>query len=184
MKKKALMEFIEVVESKAVSSVNTRHNKIISDAKEKLFETGGYNKRIVDIQNLTNSLQIEIQKLVLDMSDNVGVNYPRCEYNDLLHELNDFIGTKKIKQQMFNRSSFSGSLVPLLIKAKDLEIEEVRKNYNLVRYVCNNKSSAKDIAEYLEGVGFDISSVRKGDDCIALSVKLDKSKLFVCGDNK
>jgi len=178
------MDFIDVVEKKAVRSVTERHDKIIIEAKEDLFEIGGFNKRIEDIQNLTNSLQIEAQKLVLDMSDNVCIGYPSYNSNDLLHSINSFTGKDKIKGQMFYRSDFSGSSIPLLAKAKNLEIDEVRKNYNLVRYVCNNKSNANEIAEYLEGIGFDISSVRKGDDCVALSVKLDKSKLFVCGDNK
>ena len=50
--------------------------------------------------------------------------------------------------------------------------------------VSQSKRYGKDVAEYLEAIGFDISSVRKGDDCVALSVDIDKTKLFVCGDNK
>ena len=184
MKKKDLMLFIDLVENKAVKSVTERHNKIINDAKEELFETCGYNERIERFQKKVNSLQVEVQSLVLDMEENIEVNYPKYGNYDLLRRLNNFIGKTEIKEQMMSESNFEGGQIPLLKEAKMLEIKGVKENYAKVRYVSNSKSSAKDIAEYLEATGFDISSVRKGDDCVALAVELDKSKLFVCGENK
>ena len=44
-------------------------------------------------------------------------------------------------------------------------------------------SKAKDIASYLEETGFDISSLKESKNT-QLVAKVDKSKLFVCGDNK
>lgn len=184
MKKKDLMVFIDMVETKAVKSVTERHDKIINDAKEKLFEDGGYNRRIENIQKQVNSLQEETKNLVIDMSENTEVNYPKYQTYDLLHRLNDFIGVNNIKGNMYRESKFEGGKIPLQIAVKRQEIEEVKTQYQKVRYVSHRKTSAKDIAEYLEAIGFDISSVRKGDDCVALSVELDKSKLFVCGENK
>jgi hypothetical protein len=184
MKKRDLMNFIDMVEGKAVRSVTERHNKIINDAKEELFAKGGYNERINKIQKQVNSLQIEAQNLVLDLFENKEINYPKYNDYDLLHRLNYHTGKSTIKNKMVQDSKFQGGNIPLLIKAKDLEIKEVKENYAKVKYVSQEKTSAKDIAEYLEAIGFDISSVRKGDDCVALSVEIDKSKLFVCGDNK
>ena len=184
MKKKDLMNFIDAVENKAVKSVTERHDKIINDAKEHLFETCGYNEVINRFQKKVNLLQSEVQTLVLDMNENIEVNYPKYNDYDLLHRLNKFTGKEEIKEQMMRSSNFEGGQIPLLKRFKDLEIKGVKDNYAKVRYVSNSKSSAKDIAEYLEATGFDISSVRKGDDCVALAVELDKSKLFVCGENK
>lgn len=184
MKKKDLMNFIDLVEKKAVKSVTERHDKIINDEKERLFAESGYNGSIGKIQKQVNSLQAEVQNLVLKMSGNIEVGYPKYLSWDLLHRLNNFTGKNQVQTQMISESDFKGGKIPLLIKAKETEIKEVRDNYSKVRYVSQSKINTKDIAEYLEGIGFDISSVRKGDDCVALSVEIDKSKLFVCGDNK
>ncbi|CAI3202323.1 hypothetical protein CNEO2_2920001 [Clostridium neonatale] len=48
--------------------------------------------------------------------------------------------------------------------------------------VSKDMSSAKKIAEYLEGLGFDISTLKE-DEMKYLSTDIDKSKLFVCGEN-
>ena len=184
MKKKELMRFIDLVEAKAVKSVTERHNKIINDTKEELFAEGGYSERINKIQKQVNSLQMETQNLILELIENEKINYPKYGNYDLLQRLNEHTGKTTIKTTTISNSKFSGGNIPLLIKAKEIEVKEVRENYAKVRYVAQEKTSAKDIAEYLEAIGFDVSSVRKGDDCVALSVEIDKSKLFVCGDNK
>jgi len=183
MKKRDLMDFIDAVEHKAVKSVTERHDKIISDAKEELFEKNGFNERIKKVQNKTNSLQIELQNLILDLNENREINYPTGRY-DLLSRLNEHTGKSTIKKDIAYSSKYRGGQIPLLINAKEKEIQGVKENYAKVRYVSHTKTCAKDVAIYLEAVGFDISSVRAGDDCIALAVELDKSKLFVCGENK
>ena len=73
------------------------------------------------------------------------------------------------------------------IKAKKDEVfskykEKVRFNYKKVYMVSKDMSSAKKIAEYLEGLGFDISTLKE-DEMKYLSTDIDKSKLFVCGEN-
>jgi len=183
MKKRDLMDFIDTVERKAIRSVQERHNKIISEAKEDLFEKNGYNERIKKIQKLVNSLQLEVQNITLDLHENIEINYPTGR-TDLLYSLNDYTGKLTIKEKMSNMSKYHGGPIPLLINAKEAEVQGVKENYAKVKYVSQTKTCAKDVAEYLEAVGFDISSVRAGDDCVALAVELDKSKLFVCGDNK
>lgn len=61
------------------------------------------------------------------------------------------------------------------------------KKYKLiikkVYIVSKSMSSAKKIAEYLEGLGFDLSSLKE-DEMQALVADIDKSKLFVCGERK
>ena len=44
-------------------------------------------------------------------------------------------------------------------------------------------SSAKKIAEYLKGLGFDLSNLEE-DEMKSLVANIDKSKLFVCGERK
>ena len=183
MKKRDLMDFIDVVENKAVRSVTERHNKIITEAKEDLFEKGGYTSIIKNIQKRVNSMQMEVQELTLNLIEDRNINYPKY-HTDLLERLNQSIGKTRIIDNMISASKFTGGNIPLLIKAKEQEIKEVKENYSKVRYVSQSKTSAREVAEYLEAVGFDISSVRKGDDCVAIAVELDKSKLFVCGENK
>jgi len=184
MKKKELMLFIDLVEKKAVKSVTERHDKIINEAKEELFAKGGYNERISKIQKQVNSLQMETQTLILELIDNKEINYPKYGNYDLLQRINEYTGKATIKNNTLSNSKFQGGNIPLLVKAKEIEVKEVKENYAKVKYVSQEKTSAREVAEYLEAIGFDISSVRKGDDCVALSVEIDKSKLFVCGENK
>ena len=184
MRKRDLMDFINVVENKALRSVRERHDKIILTEKFRLMDEGGYTDRISAIQKEVDILYRANNKLVTDMQKDIKIKYPVYGAYDLNYRLNDFATKNCIRDGMMKNASFDGSKIPLLIKEKELEIKLVKENYNKVIMVSQSKRYGKDVAEYLEAIGFDISSVRKGDDCVALSVDIDKTKLFVCGDNK
>ena len=184
MRKRDLMDFIEVVENKALRSVRERHDKIIIAEKIKIMGEGGYTDRIKKIQKEVNSLYAIANKLSNDMQNDIKVKYPVYSYSDLACKLRDFTTKNCIQNEMTRQSKFEGSKIPLLLKEKETELRGVEENYNKVKMVSRTKRYGKDVAEYLEGLGFDISSVRKGDDCVALSVDIDKKLLFVCGDNK
>ena len=87
----------------------------------------------------------------------------------------------RIEEIVRENSSFNGQVMKLK-QARNKEIEEVRFNYKKVYMVSKDMSSAKKIAEYLEGLGFDISTLKE-DEMKYLSTDIDKSKLFVCGEN-
>lgn len=87
-----------------------------------------------------------------------------------------------LKSSIVNNCSFQGE-VQKLKDAKNKEIKEVKANYHKVRVVSKSMSSAKKIAEYLKGLGFDLSSLEE-DEMKSLVADIDKSKLFVCGERK
>ena len=184
MRKRDLMDFINVVESKALRSVRERHDKIILKEKFRLMDEGGYTERINKIQTEANSLYEISQKLNVDMQNDIKIKYPSYSYGDFASNINNCTGKNRIRDIMITRCKFEGSKIPLLLKEKDTELRGVEQNYNKVKMVSKTKKYGKDVAKYLEGLGFDISSVKKGDDCVALSVDIDKKLLFVCGDNK
>jgi len=87
-----------------------------------------------------------------------------------------------IKTKISSDCNFQGEVMKLE-QARDKEIEEVEFNYKKVYIVSKGMSSTKKIVEYLESLGFDLSTLKE-DEMKYLSTDIDKSKLFVCGENK
>lgn len=175
MRKTDLLEFIERVKSKAIKSVEEKYNEEIKRAKNKAISK--YTEKIAMYQDSFNRFSTNLTNLLTDMKEDVEVSYNNSY--DLTTGL-DYL--KNIKESIASNCSFKGE-VQKIKNTKSKEIEDVRKNYDTVYAVCKSMSSANRIAEYLEELGFDISSV-KDKNMTALVAQVDKSKLFVCGDNK
>jgi hypothetical protein len=59
------------------------------------------------------------------------------------------------------------------------KMNDVQQEYKLLKNKCYDFRKAKDAVRYLNDIGFDTSSLVP-----PVEKPLDKSKLFVCGDNK
>lgn len=174
MVKKDLLEFILKVENKAVSSVNAKYDKLIKNEEAKAMKP--YEDRIDKLQFTFNMFSQNLTMLLTDLKENKEIAY--CGSHNIAQGqryLSD------IKTQIINNSSYQGQ-VQKLKDERNKELALVRANYKKVYVVSKNMSSAKKIAEYLEGLGFDISCVKE-DEITALVSEIDKSKLFVCGEN-
>ncbi|GAA0827273.1 hypothetical protein [Clostridium tertium] len=175
MNKKDLLEFIDRVERKAISSVEDRFNKAIEVKKNEVLAK--YEDSIDLLQDTFNRFSVNLTNLLTDMSEDLEVAYSGNYYiKDGLKYLSN------IKNRISSSCDFKGE-VQKLEDQKKKEIEEVRANYKKVYVVSKSMSSAKKIAEYLEGLGFDLSSLKE-DEINALVADIDKSKLFVCGERK
>lgn len=174
MNKKDLLDFIERVEYKAIKSVEDRGNKEIEAKKNEILSL--YKEKIAQYQDTFNRFSTNLTTLLTDMREDYEVGY-RGSY-DIQKALRDLCNIEaKIKESCV----FKGS-VAKLYQARDKELDEVRKNYKKV-YMVSKTMTAKKIAEYLEGLGFDLSTLKE-DEMKYLSTDIDKSKLFVCGENK
>lgn len=175
MVKKDLLEFIERVEAKAVKSVNERFNKEIS-AKE-IEVLAKYEDSINLLQDTFNRFSANLNNLMADMKEDKEVAFHGY------YKINNGISyLSNIKKDIKLACDFEGK-VQKIKNARDKEIAEVKANYHKVYTVAKSMSSAKKIAEYLKELGFDISSIE--DDAVtSLVADIDKSKLFVCGENK
>lgn len=175
MNKKDLLEFIERVERKAISSVEARFDKEIEAKKQEALSK--YEDSINMLQDTFNRFSTNLTNLLTDMKEDMEVAYIGNYYvNDGMKYLSN------IKNRISSSCDFKGE-VQKLEDQKKKEIEEVRANYKKVYVVSKSMSSAKKIAEYLEGLGFDLSSLKE-DEMNALVADIDKSKLFVCGERK
>lgn len=173
MTKKDLLDFIERVEYKAVASVENRWNKEIQAKKNEVVEP--YKEQIQAYQNIFNRFSTNLTALLTNMKEDIEVGY---RGNYVIQEgLKDLCN---IEARIKESCSFDGT-VEKLYQAKRKEVEEVETNYKKV-YMVSKTMTAKKIAEYLEGLGFDLSSLKE-DEMKYLSTDIDKSKLFVCGDN-
>lgn len=174
MVKKDLLEFIERVERKAIKSVEDKFNKEIETKKEKVLSK--YEEKINMYQDSFNRFSANLTNLLTDMKEDVEVAYNGNYYiKDGLKYLSN------IKNRISSSCNFQGE-VQKLKDQKKKEIDEVKDNYHKVYIVAKSMNSAKKIAEYLEGLGFDLSSLKE-DEIKALVADIDKSKLFVCGEN-
>lgn len=175
MVKKDLLMFIERVEQKAISSVEARFNKKIEEKKKEVLSK--YEDSINMLQDTFNRFSTNLTNLLTDMKEDMQVAYGGSY---AIRNGQEYL--KNIKNQITNSCGFQGE-VQKLKDQKKKEIEEVKANYHKVYVVSKNMSSAKKIAEYLEGLGFDLSSLKE-DEITALVADIDKDKLFVCGERK
>lgn len=175
MLKKDLLEFIGRVEHKAIRSVENSFNKKIEDKKQELLSI--YKDRIDQLQFSFNLFSTNLTLLLTDMKEDKEVAYSgNWRITDSIKHLSN------LETLISNSCSYRGE-VQKLINEANKEIESVKDNYHKVYVVSKSMSSAKNIEEYLEGLGFDLSSLKE-DEMIALVADIDKSKLFVCGENK
>ena len=181
MKKRELMEFIDKVERKAVYSIKDKFNAQIQIEKSNVLKNNGYVERISKIQNKVNELFIEAQALYLDMKEDVTTRYDY--YNNTATKLSDYTGGDTILTNDMVHCNFDGGSVERIRYTRDEEIKAIKDNYGKVRVICESYSSANKIAEYLKELGFDLSTM-ENKETQALTVKIDKTKLFVCGENK
>jgi arginyl-tRNA synthetase len=181
MKKKDLILFIDKVEQKAIKSVKERYEKLIEEEKIKILKEKDYAARINKVQRKVNDLFSEAQDLVLDMKEDITVRYEY--YYDIAKQLSSFTGKDRILENVKYNGKFDGGSVQLIRNECERELEAVKDNYKKVRVVVDSFTSANKIAEYLKELGFDLSSLEK-QECTALVCEIDKTKLFVCGENK
>lgn len=175
MVKKDLLEFIERVEHKAIKSIGVRFDKEIEIKKEEEV-LSKYEYKIDLLQDTFNRFSTNLTNLLTDMKEDKEVGY---NGSYAISNGQDYL--KNIKFKIKNSCSFQGE-VQKLKDQMDKEIKEVKDNYHKVYMVSKSMSSSKKIAEYLEGLGFDLSSLKE-DEIKALVADIDKSKLFVCGEN-
>ena len=175
MNKKDLLEFIDRVERKAVSSVEARFNKEIEEKKKEVLSK--YEDSINMLQDTLNRFSTNLTNLLTDMKEDIEVNYNgNWRISDGLNYL------AGLKGKISDGCYFQGE-VQKLKDERDKEIKEVKANYHKVYVVSKGMNSSKKIAEYLEGLGFDLSSLKE-DEITALVADIDKDKLFVCGERK
>ena len=174
MNKRDLLDFIERVQHKAVRSVEDRFEKEIEKKKSEVLSK--YEDNINLLQNTFNRFSTNLTNLLTDMKEDKEVAYSgNWSISNSLENLNN------MKTRISSSCYFEGQ-VQKLKDQRDKEIEAVKANYHKVYVGSKSMSSAKKIAEYLEGLGFDLSSLKE-DEMKALVADIDKSKLFVCGEN-
>lgn len=178
MKKKDLLDFILKVESKAVSSVSKKWDNLISEAKVKAIEP--YMDRVRQYQRDINILSEKLSSLAMLLAEDTEVAYIKGAYYGIEKRINPLCGDKLV-QAIQENSQYKGEVAKLK-NAKQKEINEVRAEYHNLYNYCKEIRSALEINRYLVGLGFDTSALEK--KATDLVVELDKSKLFVCGDNK
>jgi hypothetical protein len=181
LKKRELLEFLDKVESKAVKSVEEKYNKQIKEAKDAIMQKFGLTEKLASMQSTVNTLFMQMQELELAMKDDPVLKY--SNYSNIVDGLIGCTGTNVLYDKVVNKCCFSCREIATLKDIKKNEVALVKDNYLKVRTICRSMPNGKRAAEYLKGLGFDLSTLEKNSDT-ALMTPIDTSKLFVCGENK
>lgn len=183
IKKKGLLEFLDKVESKALSSVDKKYVELIKNEEARIMISSGYDVKLNEAQKEFNKCAANIEKLLLNMRDNKEVRYTKTiDYNGPINRMNNFIGICLIKHVKEN-CNFQVKKLAELKSSRDKELEAVRNEYSKVKVYCRNLGNGAKVATYLKQLGFDISNLEERENK-SLIAQVDISKLFVCGDKK
>lgn len=172
--KKDIYDFLQKVEAKAVKSVEKKYNDMILESKKE--RTSNYIKQMQEFSNKVAKLYEESQTLVEyygDLYPNKwsSLHYLESSLENALRHCNG-IEAREVKSNGYEKQ--------LLLNKRE-ELNAVQKEYaKLMHYAKNN--SAKESYNLLQELGFDVSSLAQTEQ--AIIEKADKSKLFVCGENK
>ena len=181
MNKKDVMNWLQAVEDKATNYVKEEYETKKKIEERKILDEGMFTIRIYALQKKVNELHAIAQTLAIDMHEDKNVHMDT--YGSVASILSHRIGKDTLYEDMANRSDFRGTKLPNMKEEYRELRKEVSDNYNKVRMVMNKLQGADKCIEYLKEIGFDVSELKTIEET-ALLVEIDKTKLFVCGDNK
>lgn len=172
--KKDVYNFLDLVESKAITSVKKRFAEQIAESKKQRYQVIAESKGrlITQLESILDELHVVEESGAGNQLKNYG--YFSYGIRDLADAIRNFNNSnyKDIYDNEYERQ---------LMSERDQLIQEVTKEYASLKAYCK-ENKAKDSYNMLKDLGFDVSSIPTSDHQIV--VKADKSKLFVCGDNK
>lgn len=180
--KKDALEFVIRLQTKAIIAITAKHNELIEQRKAELFTESGFEDKLALLQSQFNRIMEEQIKLGNEMKNSL-FGYQNSLYGGPERETRDFGGTGLVGW-MKEHCELSDAKLTALKKRKDKEITEVKAEYRNLHGLCSKQDNGEKVGKILTDLGFDISAICKGEEEKALSLNIDKSKLFVCGDNK
>lgn len=173
--KKDVYDFLEKVESKAVNSIHKKYDAMILQSKTE--RTTKYIQEIRDFATKLEVLFLESNDLVNNYKDLYGnstwtnLSFFNSNLRSALNCCNS-IEPKEIKENGYEKQ---------LLLEKQEQLEAVKKEYAKLKHYAKN-NTAKEAYVLLKEIGFDVTSLEQKEN--VLIAKADKSKLFVCGENK
>lgn len=183
MKKKDVMEFLDKVENKAVFAVKEKYYELIQNEKTQIAEESGLLAHISKLQKKINEIhRMQCDFMTKISEENESISYIVGNWNSLESHIDKWCGKEEVKRRILGNCPIQNNEIVRLKNVRDKEIEEVRKNYQIVKAVCKEKRNGVLAGEYLTSLGFDLSSLEKIKNEVI--EKVDTSKLFVCGENK
>lgn len=186
VRKKDAMEFIGKCECKAIDTLENKYYKLIKEEEDKLIKDKGYMEKINKIQNLLNEIFKLDNELGQQMSEDKDIGYCLGSYYSLSNRLNTYYGQEgnRYYKSVKEACNFMHSKINKLHEEREDSISGTKKEYRKIEEILFDLPTGKEAGQYLEELGFDISSIKPEEKITSLATKIDKSKVFVCNDNK
>lgn len=163
MTKKLLLKWLEQQKAKALETVSRQEKACQADLNEKKYQTVGLEALVAEIGPKLNEVYDTVMAWHEKYEAVLGQN--RGTYNSVCTRLYPLTGTSAsllhlMKEQEFARTADD---IALRDKFRDLSNEVVR-TYNNVMKNIENLANAKLGMEYLQGLGFDLTSLLALDE--------------------
>lgn len=175
IKKRTLINFLHDTESQLVSEVVKDYEVLYKRRKQEILINVGIDGLLTKAQDNI----IEVCKI----NENIVSKLPKGVtftgyYDNPIGQVNRLGGTSYITKMLHEIDCAEDSEILKLKKVKDGRIQEIRTSYVNLRAICQNKRTGKEVQEYLEGLGFDLSSL-KGEEQTSIVVPIDLNKLNI-----
>lgn len=163
MTKKLLLKWLEQQKAKALETVSRQEKACQMDLNEKKYQTVGLEALVAEIGPKLNEVYDTVMAWHEKYEAVLGQN--RGTYNSVCTRLYPLTGTPAsllhlMKEQEFVRTADD---IALRDKFRDLS-NEVARTYNNVMKNIENLANAKLGMEYLQGLGFDLTSLLALDE--------------------
>lgn len=178
--KKEVINWIERVEQKALSSVRKKYNDAVVAEENRILKESGAQDILDSCARIISQAVAENERLNTLVAESKNIRYEKNAYFGLSRQLAD---AQEVKSAFTRYANFESKELTRLKKSHEETERNVRANYAAVREAIKNKSNARRCLEYLKEVGFDVSDLEKLE-CTEIAVAVDKRYLFVCGENK
>lgn len=173
--KKDVNNFLLKVEEKAIKSVQKKYDDMILQSK---------TERVDDYLKEMREFGRKLEALVTEAQELYGKHqhlYDKPAWSNLCYVVS------YLQNALSNCNGINASSVmanaheqQLFIEKKE-QLNEVQKEYAKLKHYAKN-NSAKESYNLLKEIGFNVSSLEQKEE--SLITMADKSKLFVCGENK
>lgn len=186
LKKKTLIDFLVETREQLIEDVKTKYVEKIKIIKDEIYDSLNIDtlldKYQEDINRIANFHKLLVESPTMEKNKvSINSSYWNCPvstFNTLSSE------TYKLRMQSYLNYESNPKIIEFE-KEKANTINDIRKNYNLLISNCNSMPSGKKIQAYLEGLGYDLTELKKKEnEVVSLSSPIDIDKLGINIINK
>lgn len=179
------IQFVEIKRNEVLEQVHSKYDENIDRAKQRILKMSGYREVIDSLQKSLDSFLESYYEFIDEVGHEEGkiqgVLYNIGRYGSIEYHLNQFRSNNYFTESMLEGLKFETPAIKELIENHSRQVNEICIEYEKVTSVLKKFRNAAKCVEYLEGLGFEVQSLRDSmkEEFMPLATPIDVSKLFV-----